>query len=354
VKNSTDKQNIDNLKSEILFREKLARQHVDGEIVLDDYMTKGDHDAVMQERVNTTFATMKELQSSGIRLGPFIELGAERGQRSLVLANDFNVEGFAVDISFAQLKTLDYWMEFFNKPKPPLRVCCNAYHLPFQSRSLNFAFCYQFLHHFPDPAPVIKEIHRVLAPGFFYFDEEPYKRFSLKLYRRKVNNKPGKLKKYLTFLESFIADQYEIEEEHGIIENHDIPLDQWIKFMEVFDEKRISFHSASLFTSEMGKVSSLKIRLHKLLGGVISGLVEKKQAQSKNKPGAAVKDLYELLGCPVCKIPGGNGCPDRAPLVRHSGCLRCESCKVEYPIVDNVMVLLPREEIRKLYPQFIK
>ena len=345
------KQNIDNLKSEIMFREKLARQHVTGEVLVEDYMGKENHDAVMRERVTTTFETMKNLQSSGVQLGPFIELGAERGQRSLVLTNDFNVQGFAVDLSFAQLKTMDYWMEFFNKPKPPVRICCNAYHLPFQSNSLSFAFCYQFLHHFPDPAPVIKEIHRVLANGFFYFDEEPYKRFSLKLYRRKVNNKPGKLKKYITFLESFIADQYEIEEAHGIVENDDIPLEEWVKFLEIFDEKRVSFRSASLFTSEMGKVSSLKIRLHKMLGGVISGLVEKKPAQSKNKPGAVIKDIYELLACPVCVIPEGNGGPDRAPLVRHGDYLKCESCKAEYPIVDNVMILLPQKEIKELYPE---
>jgi len=352
VKDSTGRQNIDNLKSEIRFREKLARQHVDGEVVLADYMAKEDHDVVMKERVTTTFTAMKKLQNNGVPLGPFIELGAERGQRSLVLTNDFNAEGFAVDLSFAQLKTLDYWMEFFNKPKPPLRVCCNAYHLPFQSSSLNFAFCYQFLHHFPDPAPVIKEIHRVLAAGFFYFDEEPYKRFSLKLYRRKVNNKPGKLKKYITFLESFIADQYEIEEEHGIIENDDIPLEDWVKFLEIFDEKRVSFRSASLFSSEMGKVSSMKIRLHKILGGVVSGLVKKKQTRDNNKKTAA-KDLYDLLGCPVCVLPGQNGGTDRAPLVRRSDCLKCESCGVNYPIVDNVMILLPQNEIKYLYPKFL-
>lgn len=354
MKDTTGRQNIDNLKSEIRFREKLAAQHVKGDELVEGYIDKEDHDVLMRERVTTTFAAMKKLQDSGVQLGPFIELGAERGQRSLVLTNDFNARGFAVDISFAQLKTLDYWMTFFNKPKPPLRICCDVYHLPFQCNSLNFSFCYQFLHHFPDPAPVIKEIYRVLGEGYFYFDEEPYKRYSLKLYRRKISNKPGKLKKYLEYLESFIAEQYETEEEYGIIENDEIPLEKWVRALDIFAEKKIFLQSASLLYSEMGKASPLKIRLHKMLGGGISALVKKGNGKKKNPAGE--KDLYDLLGCPVCVIPneGGGPNPDRSPLVRHKDSLKCQSCNVEYPIVDNVMFFLPREEMKELYPQLMK
>src|SRR5260221_6519816 len=59
----------------------------------------------------------------------------------------------------------------------PVRVCCDAYHLPFRSGSLPFVFCYETLHHFPEPGPIVAEAHRVLAPGgTFLFDEEPYRK----------------------------------------------------------------------------------------------------------------------------------------------------------------------------------
>jgi SAM-dependent methyltransferase/uncharacterized protein YbaR (Trm112 family) len=346
------KQSIENIKSEIRFREKLARQHVDGEAVLDDYIAKADHDVLMRERVDTTYADMKRLQDNGVILDPFIELGAERGQRSLVLANDFKARGFALDISFAQLKTMGYWSQFFNKPVLPVRVCCNIYSLPFQGNSLNFAFCYQFLHHFPAPAPVIKEIHRVLAGGYFYFAEEPYKRYSLKLYRRKTSNKPGKLRKVLTYLESFIAHQYEVEEVHGIIENDEISLDQWLAALEIFAEKKVYLQSAaSLLTSELGRVSALRIRLHRMLGGGIGALVKKTGAVNNT---GETTDLYDLLGCPVCVIaPSGAG-RDRASLVRHTDFFKCESCKTEYPIIEDVILLLPRPELKELYPQYVR
>ncbi|MCP5048495.1 MAG: methyltransferase domain-containing protein [bacterium] len=347
-----DKQTIDHMKGEIRFREKLVDQHVKGEELVDGYIKKDDHDEVMRERVDTTRKAMKQLQAEGVGLSPFIEVGAERGHRSMVMVNDFGTEGFAVDLSFAQLKTLDYWMKFFDMPKAPVRVCCDVYHLPFQSGSLGFSFCYQFLHHFPGPGPVLKEIHRVLSGGYFFFDEEPYKRYSLKLYRRKVGNTPGTIKKYLRYLESFIAEQYETEEEYGIIENDDIPLSEWLESVEIFDGKRIFLQSASLFRSEMGKVSRFKVRLHKMLGGGISGLVKKEPSI----PGASYgsEGLYDLLGCPVCVIEDSDTGRDRGPLVKHSDHLKCDSCNVEYPIVENVLILLPISEMKELYPKFVR
>jgi SAM-dependent methyltransferase len=349
---SEDKQTIDNMKSEIRFREKLAAQHVSGEELVPGYIGKEDHDVLMQERVHSTTAAMKRLQEQGVSLSPFIEVGAERGQRALVLTNDFNAEGFALDLSFAQLKTLDYWMEFFKKPNGPIRVCCDVYRLPFQADSLNFSFCYQFLHHFPTPIPVMEEIYRVMAGGYFFFDEEPYKRYSLSLYRRKVGNKPGKLRQYLRYLESFIAHQYETEEEYGIIENDDIPLDHWLEAADVFDNKKVFLQSANLLHSEMGRSSGLKIRLHRMMGGGISALLKKESGVPRAAYGA--DDLYGLLGCPVCVIEGAQaGDRDRAPLVKHPEHLTCDKCNTKYPIVENVIFLLPKDEMKELYPKFL-
>jgi len=180
------RQTIDNMKAEIEFREKLSRQHVSGEIILSDYYKKEEHDKILLERLNKTKNKMEELNNKGIGLSPFIEMGAERGQRSLVLTNDFKAKGFAVDISYHQLKTVEHFSELFKRKKLPVRVCCDANNLPFKNNSLPFAFSYEFLHHFPSPNPIIKEIHRVLANGYYFFDEEPYKReLKIALYKRK-------------------------------------------------------------------------------------------------------------------------------------------------------------------------
>ncbi len=43
------------------------------------------------------------------------------------------------------------------------------------------------------------------------------------------------------------------------------------------------------------------------------------------------RELLEILACPVCKgslTPGRNS-------------LRCEACRLRYPVVDGVPVLLP-------------
>lgn len=340
------------MKSEILFREKLAAQHVSGEVMVPGYIEKVDHDALMHERVRTTGTAMKNLQDQGVSLSPFIEAGAERGQRALVLANDFNAEGFALDLSFAQLKTLDYWMEFFNKPRGPVRVVCDVYKLPFQANSIDFSFCYQFLHHFPSPKPVIEEIYRVMAGGYFFFDEEPYKRFTLGLYRRKVGNTPGKIKQYLRYMESFIAHQYETEEEYGIIENDDIPLDHWLEAVDIFPHRKIFLQSANLLHSEIAKVSNMKIRLHRMMGGGISALLKKESEIPRAAFGA--DDLYGLLGCPECELDNKEGERDRAPLVKLQDYFTCDKCHWKYPMVENVIFLLPKEEMNALYPEFAR
>lgn len=358
---SEERQSLRNLKSEIDFREKLARQHVAGEMVIRGYMDKCMHDKIMIERVASTIERMKSLQEGGVGLSPFIELGAERGQRSLVLANDFKARGFAVDISFDQLKTLDYWSQFFHKPVLPVRVCCNAYHLPFRRNVFRFAFCYQFLHHFPAVEPVIREIYRVLADGYFYFAEEPYKRFSLNLYGRKISNQSGKLKRFLRFLESFIARQYEVEEQYGIIENDDIALDEWVRLLDLFAEKRAYLESASLIRGELGKISAFKKRLHKILGGVVSALARKQWSEKPyeersgvNEGNSQEKDMIRFLACPVCLETGLEQETEDSGLEKYSDYLACRQCRVIYPIVEGIMILLPPEEMKQLYPQFVR
>ena len=176
-KQTVMRQSIQNLQGEVEFREKLARQHVSGENLLPDYYQKEQHDEVLLQRVHDTCQKMQQLTNRGVSLSPFLELGAERGQRSLVLANDFNATGVAIDISYHQLKTMEHFSKLFKREVLPVRICCDANHLPFRTHSFPFIFCYQFLHHFPSLQPVLQEVFRVLACGYFFFDEEPFKRW---------------------------------------------------------------------------------------------------------------------------------------------------------------------------------
>lgn len=354
IKDNLPKQTIENLRGEILFREKLARQHVDNEILLPDYCNKEEHDKILLDRMNTTYHAMQELKDQGLVLSPFIELGAERGQRSLVLRNDFGADGFAIDISFAQLGTMTHFAELFGKKELPVRVCCDAYHLPFRNGSFPFAFCYEFLHHFPTPIPIVREIFRILSDGYFFFDEEPFKRMiQLKLYQQKhkiYSQKRLGRNRLVRCIESFISEPYYDEVEHGILENHNLSLEEWNTALSVFEEKHVRLTSAAgKISSELGRKVNLSNFFSFVLGGTISGLCHKVSQLDKTHV-----DIYNLLGCPDCTIPIKNQGYDRAPLSRHPGFMKCDSCGSEFPIVDDIIILLPREEFRQLYPQFMR
>jgi SAM-dependent methyltransferase len=259
------RQTIDNLKGEIAFRAKLAVQHVSGEVLLPDYYQKTEHDRILQDRVEATQRKMKELATVGISMSPFLELGAERGQRSLVLTNDFGATGVAVDISYHQLKSMDYFAKLFNRPRLPLRICCDANYLPFKSNSFPFILCYEFLHHFPSLAPIVTEIHRVAAGGYFYFDEEPFRRaLRLALYRQRSKiyaERTLRKHKYLRLIESFISEAPCDEVEHGVIENEKLSLTEWLTALSVFDHRDIDLVSLNGVRSKLGN----RLRLENVL-----------------------------------------------------------------------------------------
>lgn len=171
------RQKSKNQLGEINFRKKLVQQQLEGKSVLKDEFDSKEIEQILEKRMQKTLNQMRFLRNSGIKLSPYIEIGAERGQRSLVMENELNSNGAAVDISFDMLKSCAYYKNQFKKDNLPLRICCDANQLPFASNSLPFIFCYETLHHFPTPLPVINEIYRVLSPGgSFFFDEEPFKR----------------------------------------------------------------------------------------------------------------------------------------------------------------------------------
>ncbi len=348
-------QTIANIKAEINFREKLAKQHVTGEVLLPNYYLKEEHDKILIERVDKTKLQMEEFKERGLNLSPFVELGAERGQRSLVLQNDFAANGIALDISYAQLKTMEYFAEVFNRKNLPLRVCGNAYKLPIRTNSLPFTFCYAFLHHFPTPEPIVQEIYRVLADGYFFFGSEPFKKgLQLKLYKQRKNGYLSK-NKYWNFLEKFIAEGYCEEVENGIIENDDISLKDWLSAFSIFTQNELNLETANkMISSQLGNKVSLSNIPNWILGGSISGLCYKSYQKVNIKEKDIKEEVYDILGCPNCTIPMSDGSFDRPPLTRYSDFFKCNVCSSEYPIIDGIVVALTPEDLRELYPDFVK
>jgi SAM-dependent methyltransferase len=342
------KQSLANLEGEITFRAKLARQHVSGEVLLPDYYQRRDHDRILLERVNATRKTMQVLANKGIRLSPFLELGAERGQRSLVLRNDFFAEGVAIDISYHQLRTMEHFATLFRREKLPLRICCDANHLPFKSNSFPFIFCYGFLHHFPSLGPIMQEIYRVLGNGYFYFDEEPFKRVlkvSLYTQRSKIYSETRRTRnKYLGLIEDFISAPNCDEVEHGIIENNDISIMEWLNTLCAFEEQDVNLSSMNTISSKLGKKLHLRNLANFLLGGNIAGLCHKKTPVLTTEG-----KITELLGCPDCTIPTDCVNFDRPSLLRACDGFHCPRCGYLYPCKDDILFLLPKAELEQLY-----
>jgi SAM-dependent methyltransferase/uncharacterized protein YbaR (Trm112 family) len=350
---SEPRQTIDNLKGEIAFRAKLAVQHVSGEVLLPDYYQKADHDRILHDRVEATHRRMNELATLGINLSPFLELGAERGQRSLVLTNDFGATGIAVDISYHQLKSMEHFAQLFNRPKLPVRICCDANHLPFRSNSFPFVFCYEFLHHFPSLEPIVAEIHRVAADGYFYFDEEPFRRVvKLALYRQRAkiySKRTLRKHRYLRLIESFISESPCDEVEHGVIENEELSLSEWLTALSVFEQRDLDLVSLGIVRSKLGRRLGPNNILNYLLGGIIAGLCRKLLPSATNAPG----ELRDMLACPDCMARQNTGALDRPSLVEIGGGYRCLGCGFTYPCRDGIIFLLRPGELQQLYPELM-
>jgi len=116
---------------------------------------------------------------------PFLEIGANAGHTSYMLANQFGGEGFALDISADALRHGIALMDRWGLTRAPIRLAGDAVNLPFRDNSLQFVMACQMLSQFMNVESVFIEVKRVLAPGgVFLFTEEPLRRkLSLRVYR---------------------------------------------------------------------------------------------------------------------------------------------------------------------------
>jgi len=340
-----DRQTIDNQKGEIAFRKKLYLQQVQSKDVLDDEFDGDKIIEILMQRMQKTKEQMSKIHADAIPMSPYVEIGAERCQRSLVMENDLDLSGFGVDISFDMLNSCDYYKDRFNKSKTPLRVCCDANNLPFLSNSVPFVFCYETLHHFPKPKPVVKEIYRILSPGGnFFFEEEPYNQmlhFNLytapKMYSSK-NLAGSKIKK---IFDHFLSKKNCNETDHQIIENHEISLKAWKNALKIFSHKDIEIRSGGFINFKLFNPDSvIKLIAAYLIGGSISGICRKK---------GNFEQMYntrlDLFACPSCRETKKD-----VHIIKKETYFFCEECKKVYPVVNNVLFLFTHKKLKELYP----
>jgi ubiquinone/menaquinone biosynthesis C-methylase UbiE len=165
---------------------------------------------------------------------PFLEIGANAGHTSYMLANEFGAAGFALDLSADSLRHGRALMNAWDLKRAPQRIAGDAANLPFMDSSLRFVCAFQMLSQFMNVESVFREVARVLAPGgVFLFAEEPLRRkLSARLFRCPYYDtmKPWERKLYdwglLGFLVRDVIGAGQ-EESFGIRQNHTMGLAEW-------------------------------------------------------------------------------------------------------------------------------
>ncbi len=322
---------------EVSYRKKLVSRHLGKTKKIPGEPDEKEILEILKRRIADSRKIFRGLISKKIALSPFLEIGAEKGQRSMLLVNEFGSQGYALDISRDSLLSAKKFAEKLGFSKLPTLVCADAYHLPFTDNCLPFVFCFETLHHFPDPAPIIKEIYRVLSPGgVFYFAEEPIKQnFNLNLWRRGF---------HLTFIEKllkaigllpFLSRIGKNEVKEGILEN-EFGFSIWEKALEPFDQveakvKPVFFGPESHLKKEGKSWQNLKFFTRLLIaiqGGGIQAICYKSgQTKSANKP---------TILCPNCHKKLNTD-------------YSCSCCQQNFRQKDGILMLLSKELKNKLY-----
>lgn len=279
---------------------------------------------------------------------PFLEIGANAGHSSYMLANEFGAQGFALDLSADSLRHGRALMDAWHLEHAPIRLAGDAANLPFVDESLRFVCAFQMLSQFMDIESVFREVHRVLQPGgVFLFAEEPLlRKLSLRLYRCPYYNtmKPWERRLYdwglLGYLVRDVIGAHQ-EESFGIRQNHTMRLADWNALVE----KYFGEHEYEVFAPERGwgerivkRAAGSEFRAADWLGGTLAAVCKK---GGSAPPRANLENFESLLRCPDCS----------APLARdRSDALHCLACGYQAADEGQVYNLLPSAERRELYP----
>jgi ubiquinone/menaquinone biosynthesis C-methylase UbiE len=220
---------------------------------------------------------------------PFLEIGANAGHTSYMLANQFGGEGFALDLSADALRHGAVLMDRWQLSRAPVRVAGDAVNLPFRDGSIQFVMACQMLSQFMDMESVFREVKRVLAPGgVFLFTEEPLRRLlSLRLYRAPYQDRmePWERKLFDWGLLGYLARDVigaEQEESFGIRQNHKMYLGDWRRLVA----RHFAEYRFQPFAPERGwgewtvkRAAGNEWRAARLLGGTLAAVCRKAGAQ---------------------------------------------------------------------------
>ncbi len=288
-------------------------------------------------------------------MSPFLEIGANAGHTSYMLANEFGADGFALDLSADALRYGAVLRECWRMSRSPVRVAGDGANLPFRDGSLRMVMAFQFLSQFTDIEHVFREVTRVLAPGgVFFFAEEPIKRaLSLRLYRCPYYDtmKPWERKLFdwglLGYLVRDAIGSHQ-EESFGIRQNQRFGLKDWYGLLR----KHFTDFRCEIFVPERGwgerAVKKLATRLDphrsewqaaKLLGGTLAAVC-RAPGELSNASLPPIDRFEEFLRCPDCH--GSLRRDERETLI-------C-GCGYSAPLEDGVHNLLPSAERNELYP----
>jgi ubiquinone/menaquinone biosynthesis C-methylase UbiE len=288
-------------------------------------------------------------------LTPFLEIGANAGHTSYMLANEFGADGFALDISADALRYGAFLQDCWKLSRTPVRVAGDALNLPFRDGSLRFVLACQMLSQFMDIESVFVEVKRVLAPGgTFFFVEEPLRRsLSLRLYRCPYSNlmKPWERKLYAGGLLEFLVRDVvgaRQEEAFGIRQNHTMGLKDWNSLIT----KHFAAREYDIFVIGHGWGNGLMKKLAvwsdphrsvwraaRLLGGTLTAACRKAGDAPASLPG--IERFESLLRCPDCGSGLGRDREDT---------LGCAKCGYAAPNEGGVYNLLRSSDRRELYP----
>lgn len=336
-------QSIENKLGEIKYRSLIAKQQTGKEILVKNEPTQKEFKNLLLPKLKETERTFKKLQKRNIKLSPYLEIGSEHCLRPMILENKFKAKGFATDISLFSLSSAPKFANIFNFKKVPKRICADAHNLPFRSNSFPFIFVYESFHHFPNPTPILKEIYRVLTPGgCLLVGGDPIKQnLNINLWKR-----PNKLRIWEKVLKTililpFISTVGKTESEYKIIETA-FDTKTWQKALSIFERVEATIETYPFrFLENITKTNkkdwlkpTLKTSIILFsLGGGLRAVCFKK---SKTTTNSQVK-----LICPNCKKA-----LNREAKLKDG--LACSNCKVFYPSIKNVHLLLEPNLLKKV------
>jgi SAM-dependent methyltransferase/uncharacterized protein YbaR (Trm112 family) len=294
-------------------------------------------------------AILEGNRDAAASLTPFLEIGANAGHTSYMLANRFGARGFALDLSADALRHGRFLRTAWRLEKSPVLVAGDATRLPFRDGSLAFVMSFQMLSQFMDVEAVFREVHRVLAPGgVYYFAEEPVRRrLTARFYRapypERMNTVERALYRWglLDYVTADVIGAWQ-EESFGIRQNHRYGLRDWLALIRrYFPESRVLTFPRAHGWANQAVVRALRLypgytdaRATRFLGGTLAALCR--------KPGQlpARLELEQALACPDCM----------APLPWDTQELRCPACGFCAPAEGDVFLLLPSKLREELYP----